>query len=294
MRTTTLKPGIIVLLKTKIVGGVEYQKTDLTAPDAPPGADAKRWETTRIVGNPEAWEQARTARSRAQTAVRGACIKSDFGLLCPVAREEQLTSAVDEAQGIAETFNASDGARVAGIRVEVFVISGRIATDDAQAMRAISSEVRGLLEQMQAGIAATDVDAIRAAASRARAMGAMLDEQSAGHVHRAIAEAREVAKAIVRRVQGEGETAEKVLADFKLSELSAARFAFLDLDGGTSAARDQLPAVDGNRVAGLDLSDAPVAPTGPVAGGAPARDLDADAPAPRAPVAPGPQREIEI
>lgn len=274
MRTTTLKPGLLVSLKTRIIGGVEYQRADLTPPtDAPQGADAKRWETTRIVEDPDAWESARATRSKAQSLIRGACIKSDFGLLCPVSLEAKLKDKIDEAQALAEKFN--DGPQQ--IRVEVYVVSGRVADSDEQAARAIASEIRGLLDGMNQGIAEADPEAIRQAANRARNLGAMLDEESAGRVKKAIVEAREVAKAIVKRVKGGGEVAEKVIAEFKLEALQAARFAFLDMDAPKVAAcgEEQLPSIDAGRVAGLDLETPAVAPTAtPSPAGAPQRDIE--------------------
>jgi hypothetical protein len=293
MRTTTLKPGLLVSLKTKIVGGVQYHREDLTPPsDAPAGADTKRWETTRTVIEPEAWERARVARTAAQAIVRRACIKSDFGLLCLASSADNLIESVEEAQRIAAAFNAT----TTGISVEVYAISARIADDDEQAMRAITSEVRGLLEEMNAGIAAADPDAIRAAASRARSVGALLDDQGAGHVKRAIAEAREVAKAIVKRVQDGGEEAAKVVGEFQLDQLRAARFAFLDIDDhGAAPATDQLPATSVARAAGLDIPDAAAA--APQAHQEPAQrpapDLDTS-PATVNTTAPPVQREIDF
>lgn len=269
-RVTTLRPGLIVMLRTRIVGGVEYQKRDLEAPEAPAeGAATKRWETTRIVPDPELWERARGTRSRCQTIVRGACIKSEVAmLLCPPDREENLRDKISEAEQLAAAFNTSS----TSIQVEVNVVCGRIASDDTTAMRAITGEIRELLDAMNAGVVSGDAEAIRAAANRARSMGAMLDEASGQRVTRAIAEAREAAKVIVKRVQDGGELAENVVKDLKLEQLQAARFSFLDMDAPTEQTGEQLPAVAPR---GLDLPP-PEEPAAPPPAATPSQAVQRD------------------
>ena len=291
MKTTMLKPGLLVQLKTRITGGVEYRREDLAPPtDAPPQADAKRWETTRIVSDPQEWERARACRAKAQTLVRSACIKSDFGLLCPVSAEATFKDKVDEALALADVFNSNP--ENSQTRVEVYVLTGRIADNDEQAARALASEVRGLLDGMNAGIANGDPEAIRAAANRARSLGAMLSEEGAGKVKKAIAEAREAAKAIVKRVKDGGEDVAKVVAELKLEQLHAARFAFLDMDKpAADATQEQLPSIDAGRVAGLDLGSAVPAPAVE-----PAQAVAFELDAPVAPEAPAraEQRQIDF
>lgn len=295
MKTTMLKPGLLVQLKTRITGGVEYRREDLAPPtDAPPQADAKRWETTRIVSDPQEWERARACRAKAQTLVRSACIKSDFGLLCPVSAEATFKDKVDEALALADVFNSNP--ENSQTRVEVYVLTGRIADNDEQAARALASEVRGLLDGMNAGIANGDPEAIRAAANRARSLGAMLSEEGAGKVKKAIAEAREAAKAIVKRVKDGGEdvakVVAKVVAELKLEQLHAARFAFLDMDKpAADATQEQLPSIDAGRVAGLDLGSAVPAPAVE-----PAQAVAFELDAPVAPEAPAraEQRQIDF
>jgi hypothetical protein len=150
-------------------------------------------------------------------------------LLCPLAREGELADAITAARAVADGFNlGADGAHV-----DVYVLVGRIAQDDAEAGRAIAAEIRELLETMRAAIREADPDAIREAANKARALGQMLDASVAGKVTDAIREARSVARQIVKSLAEAGEVATKATYEaYTLGRLEEARFAFLDLSEG--------------------------------------------------------------
>lgn len=227
MKTTTLRPGLLVSLKTSIRGGVAYKRVDLEPEHATPdGAAEARWETTRTVEDPEEHERAVKARGKCRSIVTAICSASEFGLLCPQSKERDLDAAVAASRLLADEFNRS----ATRCRIEVYTLVGRVASDDAEAARAIGSEVRELLDAMESGIRAADPTAIREAARRAKALGAMLTEEASGRVSTAIEQAREAARAIVRRVEKAGETAATVVAECKLDAIAAARFAFLDID----------------------------------------------------------------
>ena len=254
MKASTLKPGLLVSLKTTVRGGVSYRKVDLEAPHEVNGAQVAKWETTREISDPEEFEHATKARGAARSAITAACCASSFGLLCPTARESALEGAIVEARAIVDAFNA--GATCS--HVDVYVLVGRVAQDDAEAARAIGSEVRELLDAMRAGIAAASPEAIREAANKARKLGAMLSADVAGQVSAAIVEARTAARAIVSRVEKAGEQAAAVVAECSTRRLDEARFAFLDLDEGEPTASPEAPAGRG-----IDLETAPAMSAGP-------------------------------
>lgn len=258
MKASVLKPGLLVSLKTSIRGGVAYQRQDID-PEHVDAAGAKvaTWQTTREIPDPAEFERAIKARSAARSVITATCCASSFGLLCPTTREADLDNAIAEARKIADAHNA--GAALS--QVQVYVLVGRVASDDAEAARAIGAEVRELLDMMRAGIAAANPEAIREAASKARAIGAMLDESVAGKVGEAIAEARKAAREIVARVSKAGETAAQVVAECSVQRIDAARFAFLDLDDGAEVTHEA-PAARG-----LDLE--PVGQPGTLAAYAP-------------------------
>ena len=241
MKASTLKPGLLVSLKTSVRGGADYQRNEIEADHATEtGERIAKWETTRTIADPEEYERAIQARGKARNTVSAVCCASSFGLLCPSARELELQQAIEAARQIAEEYN-----RTATVsRVEVYVLLGRVAQDDVEATRAIGAEVRDLLESMQAGIKLADPEIIRDAASKARAIGGMLTEQAAERVSAAVSEARKAARDIVRRVEKAGEISTKVVAELSVKAINEARFAFLDLDA-PAAVTSEAPAARG-------------------------------------------------
>lgn len=228
MKTSVIKPGLLVSLKTSIRGGVNYTRVDLEPEHADEnGGRRARWETKKEIEDAQEFDRATQARGKARSAVSAICCSSSFGLLCPMEQEKELDAAVAQARAIAREHNTT----AARCYIDVFVLVGRIAQTDEEAARALGAEVRELLDEMKAGVKVLDPEAIREAASKATALEAMLSEDVAGKVSDAIKEARAAAREIVKRAKKGGEQAAAVVAEITLAKLDAARFAFLDLDG---------------------------------------------------------------
>lgn len=221
LETSTLRPGLLVSVKTSVRGNVGYQKTPTETRVADGGVEIAEWETTRTITDPVEHEAAGKARSKARSAIRGVCAESAFGLLCPEAASDNLERAIADARRIIETFNA--GAKLS--RVTLFVIAGRVASDDVEAVRAINSEVRDLLETMEAGVANADPKVIRDAASRAKSLAVMLSVDAAARVQVGIDAARSAARKIVQA----GEQAAQEVDRQAIALITEARTAFLDL-----------------------------------------------------------------
>ena len=226
-QTSIIRPGLLVSLKTSVRGGVRYEKITLDAAPAVGAQSIARWETTRKITDAEEFKRAGTLRGKCGSLVHAACCPSSFGLLCPQANEDKLRDAIDEAQTLAAEFNKT----AVHTRVDVYVITGRVADSDEQAARAIGSEVRELISAMEAGVRAASPEAIREAASKARVLTGMLSADVQSKVSAAIEEVRTVARDIVRRVEKSGEQAESIVNGLKLQRLQDARFAVLDLMG---------------------------------------------------------------
>jgi len=249
MKTSVLKPGYLVSLKTSLRGNVRYSRND-TEPEhsTEDGKLRSAWETEKEIQDPAEFERGTNARTEARAAVARECAYSpNFGFLCPIANDGALSDAIDEARRIATAFNST--ARLT--RLQVSIITGRIADNDVEAAKAIGAEVRELLDAMRAGIAAADPATIREAANKARALGSMLSADVAGQVSAAITEARTAAREIVKRVEKAGETAAAVVAECSTARIDGARFAFLDMEEGEAQ-----PETPGAR--GIDLETAPV------------------------------------
>lgn len=221
--TSTLRPGLLVSLKTTISGNVRYQTKMLEqAHFTADGFEQSRWETERQISDPVELEAAKKARSAARGAITRICAQSAFGLLCPQSREPELDEAVAEARKAAEAFNAT--ARYT--RVSVYVMTGRVADDDVEAVKAINSEVRGLLDRMEDGVRNLDAEAIRKAATATRSLGAMLSSAAVERVSVAIEAARGAARAIAKS----GEQAATTVDQAAIKRIAESRLAFLDLD----------------------------------------------------------------
>lgn len=224
LQNQTLRPGFLVSLKTSCRGNVSYDKKEIEGDHIveETGEKKARWETTRLISDPEEHERALKARSTAARKIRSVCTHSAFGLLCPEIESEKLEKAIKEAREIADEFNKTASLS----RVTVYVMTGRIAADDVEAVKAINSEVSDLMDLMQDGIRRLDVKAIRDAADRAKEIGAMLPPDAQVRAQMAIDTARQVAKNIVKA----GEAAAQEVDEVAIRKITEMRTAFLDLD----------------------------------------------------------------
>lgn len=255
-RTTTMKPGLLVSLKTTVSGGIQYERVQLDH-KREGETEVDRWETQRTIEDVAQWEATKRVRSQAAHLIRRVCITTNFGLLCPIERADELDEAIAEAQKMADEHNATSSITDIG----VYVIKGRIADNDEEAMRAVASEVTGLLETMKRGVEELDVKAVRRAASDAKRIGAMLDSAKDEKVQAAVKAVRATARAIVKQGETNMTAAMKAIVDEARDPIEMARIAFLDLDfdgpddGAGEDAPDRLPEIDTGRVAGIDVGE---------------------------------------
>jgi len=241
---STLRPGLLVSVKTAIAGNVKYKTFELEQDHITDAGERRaRWETERTISDPAEHENALKARSLARSAIQTVCAHSAFGLLCPEASAEKLAAAVAKAREIADAFNATASVT----RVSVNVLVGRIAPDDVEAVRAINSEIRDLVDSMAGGLASLDVQRVRDAANKARSVSNMLDAPAQERVKTAIELARKAARQIVKAAE-EG-TAE--IDQVTIQRLAEARTSFLDIEDATLVGEAE---AEGRRV---DLGDVP-------------------------------------
>lgn len=223
MQVSTLRPGLMVSLSTSMKGNVSYTRNDIVAAHiAEDGTEQAKWETDRRVDDPAEYERGSKARSKARSLISAVCTPSNFGLLCPEDDKEKLDLAITEAMKVAQDFNME----ATLTRVNVYVMIGRVAADDVEAIRAINSEMRSLFEDMEAGINKLDVEAVRAAANKAVAMGQMLSPMTSLKVEEAVKRVRSLARRMVKA----GETAAVEIDAETMRRLAQARMSFLDLD----------------------------------------------------------------
>lgn len=245
MQITTLRPGLLVSLHTSMRGNVSYTSREIEADhiNQDDGTRRAAWETQRVIELPKEHEAGIKARSKARSLITAVCSPSSFGLLCPEIDREKLNAAVTEAREVADDFNRSANIT----RVFVYVIIGRVAADDVEAIRAINGEVRDLMSAMERGLQNLDVQAVRDAANKAKSLSAMLSPEASERAEKAIAVARSAARRIVKA----GEAAAVEIDEATLRTIRQSRAAFLDLD---DAGEVQEPTVTG-RAIDLDIED---------------------------------------
>jgi hypothetical protein len=271
IKSTVIRPGWLVSVNTKLSGGVEYRRIPLDASGEPaqPGAEVTRWETIKTVIDPEEYDRATKVRSKARALITKVCHGSAFGDLCPEDQVGGLDAAAREARRIVAEFNAS----AKHSEISIFVLKGHVASNDAEAAQAITSEIADLVVQMKTGIETLDTKAIRDAADRAREISAMLDDSQKTKIDGAIAQARKAAREITKRIEKNGEDKAIVMLDIQLGQIESARIAFLDMSTLPETPTEALPAVTVQRFADLDVEDEQPATMAPVERPIPKIDL---------------------
>lgn len=245
MKKTMIQPGYLVGLSVKCRGGVEYKKTPVVTTHED-GREITTWETTRVLDDPTEFHAANKERGRLRAIISGLCIATPVGLLCPKSREDELDKAIQTAQTDAQKWNTA--AKFTYISVDC--LPGEIAENAERAAKAITSEVRDLLQDMRGAVAKMDKDSIREAADKARSLAQMLSPELEEKVSKAVKNARSIARKIVKRVEKAGEDAASVLAEINTAELDQARFAFLDIaptDVPQPEYAEMMPATDVQR-----------------------------------------------
>ena len=247
----TLRPGLLVSLNTSIKGNIHYRTLQLEGVHVDSfGQQRARWETTRVISDPIEHENAVKLRGKVRSLITGVCSISAFGLLCPETNAQALFDAIAQGRAMVDEFNTS----AALTRMSVNVIYGHIAADDIEAVRAVTGEIRALMEDMQDGLKALDVKAVRDAANRARSVGAMLSPDAKGRLEVAIDAARSAARSIVKA----GAEVAIEIDSVALAKIDMARTSFLDIDAGMFE-EVAVPAMP-SRGVDLDVTDVSVSP----------------------------------
>lgn len=232
MQIRTLRPGILVSAKSSVRGGIKYRKVELES-EREAGAEITRWETTKIVYDPDEHKAATKVAGRGRYLVARVCAESRHGLLCPEDRVDELEAAIREAQELCANFNAS----AVHTRVEVNVVCGRIVADDILATQALFRETEEFLAGMQQGLAELDVDKVRELCKKALDVGQML----APEANDTVAVAVNSARAACRRIVKAGEQAAVEIDQVTIDILGTARNAFLDFEMGEGVQIDMMP-----------------------------------------------------
>jgi len=224
----TLRPGLLVSLKSSVTGNAKYIPHERTVTIDADGKEVTEIETTRIIADPKEFKRAGEVRGKARSIISSVCAASNFGLLCPERDREALDQAIIAARKVVDEFNAT----ATLTHVSVYAIIGHIASDDVEAVKAINSEVSDLLGRIESGLQNLDVNAIRKAANSAKEVGQMLTPEAQVRVQMAIDTARSAARKIVKA----SEQAAQEIDLQAIRKVAEARTAFLDMDDAAPVA----------------------------------------------------------
>lgn len=244
-RTQVMVPGILVALKTSVRGGVEYQQVPIEEDE---DGKVKRWETTRIMDDPEERKAAGEISGKASTIIARLCVRTNFGMLCRTDREAELDAAVIEARQMVREFNQK--ARYSFVHVSA--IKGRIADNDEDAIRAICDEARDILNEMDLALSNDNVKLIQASAQRAKKLTEMMTDDSSTQLNAALTAARKAAREITKRGEDLSDKVAKVKIEVDKEAFTKARFSFLETAAEVTG--EPIPAVDLQRFAELEIA----------------------------------------
>ncbi len=233
MKASTIRPGLLVAIKTSVTGNVQYSKRTI---ESERRIDEKTavasWETERTIADVDEHNRASKVRQEVNHAIRRLCANTAFGNLCPEDRADELAAAIADGRAKVQAFN--DEASIT--RVTIHVIAGRVAADDVEAARAIRAELVEVIADMERGVANLSPEKIREAAVKAKELSEMLTDGAKYNVELAVTAARSAATAINKAVKA-GEQAASAVDQQVLTRLSSARLAFLDVDADEGEAK---------------------------------------------------------
>lgn len=267
MNKITLNPSILCIFTTSIRGGVQTRKFDAETriSAANPCRQEEEYRVVRVVEDVEERARAQALVSRCRRRVNAITVDTVLGPLAKPEDERALDAAFRECEEDVAAFNASAQTctvTAVGVKVEV-------AASNEQAALAIANQVRALVGDVQAAIAAADVPKIRQLAATAKGLDSILPGEDGSVLAEAIKAARAVANKIVREVEKKGRPLADVLAEVDTTPVEACAAHFLDVAPAVApveVAGDDAAA----EVAGaLDLDEEPADPRGEVPLGTP-------------------------
>jgi hypothetical protein len=223
LKTSTVRPGLLVIMKTSIIGNMKYTSATKENKTLEDGAKFTKWEGTCTVADPAEQERASKVRSNASGYVISSCLYTGFGLLCPDDKVDAFREALAKARAEVDAFNETANYSY----IKFYVMVGRIAANDMEAREAIASELGSLINTMETGVKNADVKVIRDAAYAARQLGGMLTDE----MRESIKEVIDMARSAASKYAKAGEKAAKEIDLATVKELSKRRSAFLDLSG---------------------------------------------------------------
>ncbi len=222
IKVRTIRPGRMVNLKTKIEGNISHTTRVIEEQHTTSeGALKETKEVETTIADAADYEAAKKVRGLCRTAVTRCCASSEFGLLCPDLNIERLENGIREGERLAAEHNATSKFSY----ISFNVMCGDILHDDTRALKAINTELAGLLKAMEQGVEKLDAEMIREAANKAKSVSTMLEKDGSERIKTAISIARNAANTIVKA----GTSAAQKVDEEAIRKIAAMRTSFLDI-----------------------------------------------------------------
>ena len=119
IKASTIRPGLLVALKTTVSGNVHYHKQELGITNEG-DAEVVKWETERTIKDPKEFKAAGQVRMKARGLIANVCANSTFGLLCPESNAGKLAEAIKKAHEMADAFNSKATVTRVNVNVTIF------------------------------------------------------------------------------------------------------------------------------------------------------------------------------
>lgn len=149
-----ITPGIVVALKTRVSGGITYQRFNKQVKQNADGLLVEEYDTVKTTIDPDLFAEATRLRSKCIGLVRAVSCETAFGMLCPASKEGDLDKSIEEAKRIAREFND----RSSTIKITVACLKGRVVDSDQEANDMVAEEMLNIIGELQAKLSAEHID----------------------------------------------------------------------------------------------------------------------------------------
>ena len=226
----TIQPGIAVMMTSSIVGGPSYKKLnidltdeelqEITGVEEMPEGEVRKWETTRIIEDVPGYKAALTVRNRARDGVRGVCVRTQFGEICPLGREDDLNRKIADGQLDVQTFNSNND----HLKINWHCLKAYIRGSDTQALEAIHSTINEALAEMHDAYETGNYKKLRSVSKMLNQHKKILESGTlaTSHLDEAIKNARAAARKFLARCEKGTETIRQIQWAVSSSPMRAA------------------------------------------------------------------------
>jgi len=217
-----LKNCFLVVFKCGVHGGLSYRHSDGKTERQGKREDSE-WKTQKTVNDKEERNKGVSLAGRVKRAVERLGRANELGTIVPVDREAELEEMIEKCKRDVREFNATSTYTNLRFRALKFAISG----ENEVALGDMLSELRELLDALRDAVKAADVKGIRDVAKQLKGFDAVLPEDAADYLQRAVADAKKQAGLARKSLEERGMQLEDVQREMNASTVDFARFAVM-------------------------------------------------------------------